>query len=267
MNKNDGGVRPALAASFAIAKLQWRIIRIDPWFLIIMFAMPLAVMPFFRKTMALSLIDSGFEGATGAEQVVPGQTVLFGFFVAGSVGFSVFREHGWRTWDRLRTSPAGRVALLGGFGIAWGVVHIVYQLVLFLAGAVFFGLSISVQGFATAAVIMVAYAICLIPLMLLMSAAMRSVQQMSAFQNVGAMLLGGLGGALVPFDQLPGWAQFVAPITPAYWAMEGYNSILLDGGGLGDIGASIAVLIAMGALFTVLTFRRFRDDDVKEFFA
>ena len=83
-----------MSAAVAVTKVQLRILRNDPWFLVIMFGMPLVVMPLLKDTIGLSLVSSGFEGATGAELVVPGQAVLFGFFVGGSAGFCVFREHG-----------------------------------------------------------------------------------------------------------------------------------------------------------------------------
>ena len=97
-------------AVVAVMKQQLRIIRRDPWFLFIMFFMPLVVMPLFKRTMGLSLQASGYDAASGAEQVVPGQVVMFGFFVGGSAGFCLFREHGWQTWDRLRASAASSPA-------------------------------------------------------------------------------------------------------------------------------------------------------------
>jgi hypothetical protein len=118
----------------AIIKHQLRIIRRDPWFLLIMFLMPLVVMPLFKRTMGLSLQASGFEGATGAEQVVPGQAVMFGFFVGGSAGFCLFREHGWRTWDRLRASSVSPGSLLLGFMIPWVVMLALFQCALLAVG-------------------------------------------------------------------------------------------------------------------------------------
>ena len=95
-----------MRAALAVTRVQLKIIANDPWFLLIMFGMPLVVMPLFRQVFRGPLVDAGFADASGAELVVPGQMVLFGFFVGGSVGFSVYREHGWKTWDRLRSSAS-----------------------------------------------------------------------------------------------------------------------------------------------------------------
>ena len=46
------------------------------------------------------------------------------------------------------------------------------------------------------------------------------------------MLFGAIGGALVPLSVLPQWAKTIAPLTPTYWAMRGFRSVILDGAGL-----------------------------------
>ncbi len=231
-----------------------------------MFGMPLVVMPLFVKTMKLSLQAEGYADATGAEQVVPGQVVLFGFMVSGSVAFSVFREHGWKTWDRLRASAAPPAALLAGFAIPWVVIHVFYQVVLMLVGGLFVGLRLK-GSLIGEVLILVAYSTCLIALVLLLTATFRTINQVNAIVNLGAMLFGGLGGALVPVEQLPGWAQVVSPFTPSYWAMEGHRAVFLEPGGLADIAKPFGVLVGATVVLVLLGIRKFRADEAKEFFA
>lgn len=253
--------------ALAVAKVQLKIFAKDPWFILIMFGMPLVVMPLFRNVLAASLIDSGFGDATGAELVVPGQMVLFGFFVGGSVGFSVYREHGWRTWDRLRSSAAQSRYLLLGFAAPWILIHVVYSAMLLLAGGLLVGLRLNGGSPVAVLIMLFAYSSCVIALILLATATFRTVNQLSGLQNVGAMLFGGLGGALVPFEALPRWAQFVSPLTPAYWAMRGHRSVFLESGGVADVAPSAAVLFAAAVVLSVLATSRFRVDETKEFFA
>lgn len=111
------------------------------------------------------------------------------------------------------------------------------------------------------------YAACIISLVLLASASFRTINQVNAFQNVGAMALGGLGGALVPLEQLPGWAQAIAPATPQYWAMTGFRRIFLESGGPRDVLVPFAVLMGIATVLGLLAVRRFRVDETKEFFA
>jgi ABC-2 type transport system permease protein len=91
----------------------------------------------------------------------------------------------------------------------------------------------------------------------------RSVVQLNALTNAGAMLLAGLGGAVTPVELLPGWARAIAPLTPAYWAMRGFRSVLFDAGGLSSVLLPIGVLLGFSALFTLVAVRRFRVEEAK----
>lgn len=251
----------------ALTRVQLKIIVNDPWFLVIMFGMPLVVMPLFQRLIGTSLTSAGFEGATGAELVVPGQMVMFGFFVGGSVGFTIYREHGWKTWDRLRSSAASPRALMAGFAIPWIVIHMIYSGLLLLAGGVLVGLRLNGGSPLAVLLMLFAYAACVIALILLATATFRTVNQLNALQNVGAMVFGGLGGALIPLEQLPGWAQAIGPATPAYWAMRGHRAVFLEQGGVGDVIVPVAVLLAASVVLATLGVFRFRVDETKEFFA
>ena len=101
----------------------------------------------------------------------------------------------------------------------------------------------------------------------LLAAGRQTVNQVQALINVGAMVFGGIGGALVPLEQLPGWAQAVAPFTPHYWAMQGHRRIFLEAGQVDDVLRAFVVLIAIGGVAAAVGTQRFRADETKEFFA
>ncbi len=110
---------------------------------------------------------------------------------------------------------------------------------------------------------MLAFAVCLVVLGVAVTALCRTVQQANAFSTVGLVVFGAVGGALVPFNVLPGWAQTIAPVTPTYWAMRGFRSVILDGRALGGVELPIVVLLGMAVLFALVALRRFRFDDTK----
>lgn len=192
---------------------------------------------------------------------------MFGFFVAGTVGFSVFREHGWKTWDRLRVSAISPPMLLLGFTLPWTVVHVLYSGALLLAGALTVGLRLNGGSAIAVGLMLIAYSSVVVSIILLLTATFRTVNQLSGFQNIGAMAFAGLGGALVPLEQLPGWARAIAPVTPAYWAMRGHRSIFLDEGGISQVALPAAVLLGAAVVLSLLASIRFRVDETKEFFA
>ena len=76
-----------------------------------------------------------------------------------------------------------------------------------------------------------------------------------------------LGGALTPLATLPGWAQAIAPAVPSYWAMKGYQAVIIGGGGVGDVTSSVGMLLVFSVVFGVIARIFFRVDDAKVFMA
>jgi ABC-2 type transport system permease protein len=87
--------------------------------------------------------------------------------------------------------------------------------------------------------------------------------QLNAATNLGAMLLGGIGGAVTPVYLLPLWAQRIAPATPTYWAMRGFRSVIIDGGGFASIALPVGILAVFSAGFTIIAAKQFGVEEAK----
>lgn len=108
-----------------------------------------------------------------------------------------------------------------------------------------------------------AFALCLVTLGVMITSLCHTIQQVSAVAFGGLVLFGALGGALVPLEVLPGWAHGVAPVTPTYWVMRGFGSVILNGHSLPAIVLPCLVLIGMSLAFVAVSLRRFRFADAK----
>ena len=60
-----------------------------------------------------------------------------------------------------------------------------------------------------------------------------------------------LGGCMVPFEIFPDWLRTVAHITPHAWAIDAFSEVIQRGGGLGQIGLELAVLVLYGGVLLV----------------
>ena len=238
-------------------RLQWA----DKASIISLTVMPLVMMAFFKPLARLALTRED-PTANGSEYTVPAMTTLFAFFLVGFVGFSIFSEHRWNTWERLRASQASNVEIIIGKVVPAIALCLVQQLVLFGAGYAFLGLRVRGSILGVVAVCL-ALSLCLVALGVLMAALLKTEQQLNALSNLGAMVLAGISGALVPLSVLPAWARTVAPVTPQYWAMRGFRAVILDGEGLGAVALPVAVLLALGAAAAALALVRFRFDEPK----
>lgn len=251
-----------LRRSLAIFRIEVRILLRAPVPLIVLVAMPIILMSFITPAYRPALIREGHLAANGAEQAVPGMAVMFSFFLIPNIGLTFFREHGWSTWERLRASPARTSEILFGKTLLPLLMSLGQLLTMFVVGGVIFDLKIRGSLLAIAAVA-VTLSLCLVALGLLLTAWCRSVLQLNAAGNLGALFLAGVGGALTPIPSLSGWTRSIAPATPSYWAMRGFRSTILDGGGVVDIFMPVLVLAAFAACFLVLALARFRVDERK----
>lgn len=248
----------------AITSNEVRVVRQNPIVVILLVGMPLVVIAVLRTTMGEVLRASGVNGANGSELVVPGQALMFGFFMVSFVVQSFFREHGWFTWDRLRTSTATRADILVGKSLPWLAVSVLQVLVVIGLGIALFGLPApSLSGAIAVILTALAWTAFIGGFSLMLASVSSSMPAVSAVTNLGAIFFAAVGGALVPIDQLPGWAQAIAPIIPTYWAMQAFDAVFLDHGGVGAALGPIAVVAAFGLAFGVFSWFRFDFDAPK----
>ena len=241
---------------------EGRLIRRDPFPILVLVVFPIIDMAFLKAAFRAALVQSGHPNANGAEQVVPGQAAMMAFFVVSLVTFAFFSEFTWGTWDRLRASPASSIEIVLGKAIPRVAMVLAQFFVVFLAGIVIFDLHI--RGSVIALVPLVAsFSVCLVLLGVAVTAFCRTAQQAGSFATAGMVLFGAIGGALVPLSVLPDWARAIAPVVPTYWVMRGFRAVILDGQGLGAVMAPVAILGAMSVLFAVAALRRLRFDETK----
>jgi len=244
---------------------ELRLARRDPVTVMVLVVFPIITMAFVKPAFRAALQQSGYPHANGAEQVVPGQAVMSAFFIVSVTTFAFFSEYAYRTWDRLRASPASSIEIVVGKAMPRIAMVVAQLLVVLAAGVLLFDLHFSGDAIALLPLIVV-FAVTLVLLGVAITSLAHSAQQASAIAFVGMVLFGAIGGALVPLSVLPHWAKPFAPVTPTYWAMRGFNSVILDGRGWGAMAAPVAALGVMSLAFTAIALRKLRFDADKEVF-
>ena len=244
---------------------EFRVMLSDPSTVIFVVLMPLFMVAIMKELFATALRAQGYSSANGSEFGVPAMAVAFAAFGVGYSGFTFFRDHGWGTWDRLRATPASAVDIMVGKVVPNVLVTVVQLLLLFTLGGPLFGLDVS-GSWAALVVLILVLAVALSAFGMLVTALARTMNQLNAVGSVGGMALALLGGAWVPTETMPGWAQTIAPAIPTYWAMEGFRDVILESGGLGAVLAPSLVLLGFGALFTSLSAWKFRFEDTKVYY-
>jgi ABC-2 type transport system permease protein len=252
----------SLRRSLTLARNDFDLLWRDPFAAIVLIAMPLVVMTFIKPAAALVLQHEGYRTANGSEQVVPGVAVMFVFFMVLFAGLAFFREHIWGTWDRIRSLPVTHAEIMVGKLVPPFAIIVVQQVLMFVIGYLAFGLR--VRGSVVALIAVDAsFAIWLAAFCVAVIAVCGTFQQVVAISNLGAIVFASIGGALTPIATLPAWAHFTAHGIPTYWAMRGFNSVLLDGKGLGAVLLPVGILLGAAVAFIALAALRFRFDTAK----
>ncbi|MDP2711674.1 MAG: ABC transporter permease [Solirubrobacteraceae bacterium] len=246
----------------AIVRIELRVLRHDPVPLVLLIGMPIVLMVLLSQSLGRVLLFEGYDDAPGSMHTAPGMACLFGFFSVAIVGFAIFREHGWRTWPRLRAAGVGGRALLAGKLAVPAGLLVLQHIVLFGFGVVFLDFKVNGEWLAVA-LLASAFALMILAAGLAAAAVLSTVQQLNAVTNLGTMLLGGLGGALVPVMELPKWVQPISPASPVNWAMQGYRDVILDGAGVGDVVLRLAAMCGLALALVAVALWRLRADTPK----
>jgi len=155
-----------------------------------------------------------------AENVVPGMVAMALWFTATAVGPLVTPwERGAKTYERLISTPVSLQAILVGdvvsgliFGACLSVIPILLGLVLTDASVVNLvglggGIVLGALSFAALGV-------------LLAAPPASSPSNIMLLSNLVRLPLLFVSGIFLPIAQMPGWAQWVAPISPLSYASD-----------------------------------------------
>ena len=61
-----------------------------------------------------------------------------------------------------------------------------------------------------------------------------------------------LGGAFMPVSQMPAFLKPISAATLVFWSTDGFTKLIVNGGGLPDIGPNLLVLTAVGVILMLL---------------
>jgi ABC-2 type transport system permease protein len=233
----DAGFRTA-----SLARHNTMLMLREPGAVISRLVQPIVLITLMRPLYVAALARDGAQA--GTIQVVTGMLVMFSLLALSVVGTGILTERSWRTWDRLRATPARASELLAAKALPAFALLVVLQVEVIAFGSGVFGLS--VPDPALLALAMASWALALLGIGTALGAVLRSQSELNIAYDIGGILFSALGGALIPAAELPGWARAIAPGSPGYWAMAALRSALR--GQTGPTVRDAAVLVALAAV-------------------
>ena len=222
--------------------------------------------PVPADAIRLSQLGSGDAEATeptAVQQSVPAWLVFAMFFVVIPLSNTFIAERQLRTFERLRSLDVAPSWLLIGKLVPYAAVHQV-QVVLMLAIGVYvvplLGGDTLTLGRSPLGLGLMASATSLaaLGLALLVAVVSRTTEQATVLGGAGSILLGALGGIMVPRFIMPAAMQQLSWISPMAWGLEGFLDVLLRGGGVRDVAPEAAALAGFGIVALIAAAWRLR---------
>lgn len=206
-----------------------------------------------EETVGESLFPPGTGQFTvGAAQ----QLVLFVFLttLTGSAALIQSRRLGVSRRMLSTPTPVGSIVVGEGTGrFAVGVFQGVYIiLITFLAfgvewGDLLGGMALLVLLAATAA-----------GAAMLIGTVMENDQQAAGFSIFAGLGLAALGGCMLPLELFSPTMNRIAHVTPHAWAIDGYSTLVYEGGSFGDVLVELGVLAIYAAVLLSIAGWRLR---------
>lgn len=192
------------------------------------------------------------------EQTVPGFSVMFTFWLSIFVAASIYAEkREFHTWRRTLVAPVPRATIIASRVLAYVVLGLAQLTLLFLLGWALFGLNLG-NDLPALWMVFIAMALVTTGFGILMASLIQDFATLNGIVNIAVIVMGALGGALVPVFLLPQWVQELSVFTPQYWALDAIQRLTILGDGLTDVLPQLGVLLAFAAAFFTVGFLRFR---------
>lgn len=195
------------------------------------------------------------------QELIPGMTVMFVFFLVNIMAHSFIQERELGTLRRLRIAPIGSTSLLTGKTIPFFIISLTQTLLLFGCGKVVFGMDWGKEPILLLPVIF-ATSVAATSLGLLIATIVKSDSQVSAYANLVVVGLAGISGCFMPREWLPQMMQEISLYTPHAWALIAYDQLLHQPiPNVAMVMESCAMLMGFGILFFSIGCLRFAKID------
>ena len=191
------------------------------------------------------------EKPTSTQQSVPSWIVFGLFFVIIPMSTIFISERKQNTLMRLSTMNVSLPVLFGGKIIPYMLINQLQVWVMIGVGMFvvpLFGAAALTIGGDISALVAVSLALSLsaIGLSILIAVTVDSVEQATTIGGIINILLGAIGGVMVPKFVMPDFMKEFANVSPMSWGLEGFLDVFLRRGTLSDVMYEVVGLVLFG---------------------
>jgi ABC-2 type transport system permease protein len=208
----------------------------------------------WQRQVSIETVQRGNVSAipSAVQQSVPAWLIFSMFFVVIPMSALFITERRDGSLQRLKTQRIPFYLILNGKLLPFFVVNQIQAVLMILVGRYLVPLlggealalpDAPLALWAMSAAVSLA-AVCWA---LLIASLARTAEQATIVGGVGNILMGAIGGVMVPKFIMPPFMQQLTAVSPMAWALDGFHVIILRGGGLADVLPQAGALLSLGA--------------------
>lgn len=230
----------------------------NPAWVIIGLIQPILYLAFFGPllTRIAGRGIRGFPHGNSYSFFVPGLLIQLGLFGAAFVGFTIIADWRYGVIERLRVTPASRLAILAGRLLRDVLTLLVQGVVLVLAG-VAFGMRAPVGGVLIGLGFIAVVAISLAAISYTVGLLTKSEDVLAPALNMVVVPLMLLSGIMLPMTLGPGWLQGIARVTPFRYIIDAMREAFAGHYLTAVMAEGVGVAIGMAAVCMWVASRTF----------
>lgn len=193
------------------------------------------------------------------ETLVPGLIVQLGLMSTGMAGFGVVFEKRSGVLERMRVTPASRLALLLG-RVLNNAVTLILQTVLLVAVGYALGLRAPAAGVLAGLVLVIVLGLSLAALSYAVALTIND-QLFAPVMSTVVVPLALLSGAFLPMSMAPGWLDALSHISPFRYVLEALRDLFAGHYATGTVGVGVAVTVVFALVSVTIGTRVFNREN------
>lgn len=176
-----------------------------------------------------------------------GFSIMFVMIMMLSMTGTLLEARQTGIWSRLFTTPVARFQVLLGYFLSFFIVGWFQFFLLILLSSTLFDVSWGHPG--ALLLLITALLLCVVGFGMAIAGFVKTVEQQNAIGTLVIISTCMLGGVYWPISMVPDVMQKIANFVPQTWAMEGFTTLILDNGNVGDIVMPLIVLLGFAIVF------------------
>jgi ABC-2 type transport system permease protein len=204
--------------------------------------------------------NSARKKPSSVQQNVPAWLIFAMFFIIIPFSATLLIELNNGTLGRLNTFPIAKHWILLGKLLPYMLINQIQAILMFLTGVflmpVLGGEALVLESnFWLLIPISLAISLMAISFALLIAVSVRTHEQASSIGGVSNLLMGAIGGVMVPVFIMPEKMQILAGFSPMNWGLEAFLEILLRQGSFQSISVYIVKLTLLALFLFVISYK------------